>query len=108
MPRICTICTHPDREGIDKALLDGGPYRGIAERFGASPSAVYRHKQDHLPKALVRAVEAREVAHGGDLLDQVKAAGTKGFSQSAQLEHLYTLGIAIVERLEKIQRALNK
>ncbi len=40
--------------------------------------------------------------------DQIKAAGTKGFSQSAQLEHLYTIGIAIVERLEKIQRALNK
>ena len=57
MPRTCTVCTHQARKDIDKALLDGGPYRGVAERFGASASAVYRHRQDHLPKALVKAAE---------------------------------------------------
>ena len=72
MPRTCTVCTHPDREEIDKALLDGGPYRVIAVRFGASASAVYRHKREHLPRALVRAVEAREAEHGANLLDQLQ------------------------------------
>ncbi len=72
MPRTCTVCTHPAREEIDKALLDGGPYRGVAERYGASASAVYRHKQDHLPKALVQAVEAQVVEHGANLLDQLQ------------------------------------
>ena len=70
--RTCTVCSHPDREDIDQALLEGGPYRGIAQRYEASASAVYRHKQDHLPKALVRAVEAQVVEHGADLLDQLQ------------------------------------
>ena len=72
MARTCTVCIHPAREEIDKALLDGGPYRRIAGRFGASPSAVYRHKKDHLPKALIKAAEVREVQHGDDLLDQLR------------------------------------
>ena len=38
--------------------------------------------------------------------DKVKAAGTASFSQSDELAHLYTIAIAIVERLEKIESRL--
>ncbi len=71
MPRVCTICQHSERESIDSALLDGQPYRGIARRFGASASAVYRHSE-HLPKNLVQAREAAEVTRADDLLGQVR------------------------------------
>ena len=72
MPRICTICTHPQKEEINKLLVAGTPSRNIAARFGASASAVFRHKQDHLPTALVAAAEAREITHGVSLLDQLR------------------------------------
>ena len=80
MSRTCTICSHPDLGSIDAALVAGEPYRGIAQRFEASSSAVYRHQQDHLPTALAKAKEAEEVAHGGDLLDQVRSLQGKALA----------------------------
>ena len=72
MPRACTICTHADRAAIDLMLVNGTPYRNIAERFGTSVSALTRHKSDHLPSSLARAHEAEEVAQADSLLDQIK------------------------------------
>ena len=72
MPRRCTVCDHPKRHGIDKALVTGAPYRSVAKRFGLSDSAVYRHKTEHLPTHLLKAREAEEVAQADDLLEQVR------------------------------------
>jgi hypothetical protein len=71
MTRTCTICTHADRESIDKALLAGESLRNIAKRFDIGPSAVFRHKE-HIPVALVKANEAVAIAHGQDLLEQMR------------------------------------
>jgi transposase-like protein len=72
MPRRCTVCDHPERHGIDEALVTGASYRSVAKRFGLSESAVYRHKTEHLPAHLLKAREAQEVARADDLLDQVR------------------------------------
>ena len=72
MPRRCTVCDHPQRHGIDEALVSGGSYRSVAKRFGLSESAVYRHKTEHLPVHLLKARDVQEVAQADDLLDQVR------------------------------------
>lgn len=79
MPRTCTICTHPERPEIDRALLDGEAYRTIAKRYGAGPSAVLRHRE-HLPNQLVKASEAQEVAHADTLLEQVRTLQGRALS----------------------------
>ena len=72
MPRVCSVCVHPDREAIDRALVDGADsYRRIATRFGLSESAVRRHKANHLPAALARAKGAEEMTQADDLLAQM-------------------------------------
>jgi hypothetical protein len=86
MPRRCTVCNHPERHNIDGALVTGVPYRSVAKRFELSESAVYRHKTDHLPKHMVKAKEAEEVAQADDLLEQVR--------------HLQTHALDILERAE--------
>jgi len=48
-------------------------YRTIADQFGLSKTALIRHKESHIPDALVTAQEAGEVAQADDLLSQVKA-----------------------------------
>ena len=70
MPRTCTLCNHPQRDGIDRALLAGDSYRYIASQFGTSTGALQRHKA-HLPAALVKAQAAQEVARADSLLAQV-------------------------------------
>ena len=68
MPRVCTVCTHTERQRIDEALVTGTSFRKIAERFGTSTTALYRHKQDHVPGHLAKAQAAEEVAQADDLL----------------------------------------
>jgi len=87
MPRRCTVCDHPERHGIDEALVSGAPYRSVAKRFDLSESAVYRHKTEHLPAHLLKAREVEEVAQADDLLEQVR--------------HLQTHALDILEQAEK-------
>jgi hypothetical protein len=72
MPRTCTICQHPKRADIDKALVDGEPYRSIAKRFDTSDQAMYRHKAEHIPEHLAHAEAAKEVASATTLLEHVR------------------------------------
>jgi hypothetical protein len=70
--RTCTVCTHPDREAIDEALVVGASNRAVASKCDVSEAAVRRHKGNHLPARLVMAEKAAEVAHADDLLAQVR------------------------------------
>ena len=69
MPRTCTICTHPERVEIDKAILAGEPFRKIAERTGTSTPALFRHKCNDIPTVLMKAQEAKEVSYGSDICE---------------------------------------
>ena len=71
MPRVCTICTHKSRPKIDKALVVGEKFRNIAEQFHVSLAPLVRHRDDHLPAALVKAQNATEAAQADALLAQV-------------------------------------
>lgn len=63
---------------IDAALIDGDAFSNIAQRFGVSPTAVFRHKADHVPAALVKAQEAENASQAGDLLGQVRKRQEQG------------------------------
>jgi uncharacterized small protein (DUF1192 family) len=69
--RTCTVCSHPKVSEINQALLGNESYRSIAKHFGASQSAMYRHQQEHLPQALVKAKDALEVLSADNLLARV-------------------------------------
>lgn len=94
MGRRCSVCGHPDREAIDRAIVGGEPCRAVAARSSLSPDAVERHAQHHLPAAIVKAAEAVEVAHGEALYDQVRA-------QQARAEVLYREAAAILHRAKR-------
>lgn len=44
MPQACSICSHPEREAIEKALIDRISLRDIARQFEVSKDAVARHR----------------------------------------------------------------
>jgi hypothetical protein len=48
----CTVCNHPSRPDIDRALIDGVPLRTLAATHGLSASALFRHTR-HLRHQLV-------------------------------------------------------
>jgi hypothetical protein len=72
MPRSCTVCEHPERGAIDKALVGDASNRSVASLYDVSEAAVRRHKANHLPAKLVMAQAAEEVAEADNLLSQVQ------------------------------------
>ena len=87
MPRRCTVCDHPERAQIDRALVtDQAGYRSIAGRFQLSPPSLYRHACEHLPERLAKAKEAKEAAEADSLL---------GEARTLQKATLHILGTAM-------------
>ena len=80
MPRPCSVCTSPDREAIDAALVAGDGFASIAREHAISEDAVARHRAGHLPARMARTPRAAEVAHADDLLGQVRALRSKAMS----------------------------
>jgi len=72
VPRSCTLCEHPKREEIDRALVGETSNLSVSSVFGVSESAVRRHKANHLPATLAKAHGAGEAARGDDLLADVR------------------------------------
>src|SRR5579862_4257405 len=71
MPRTCTVCKNPNREEIEADLLGTESFRATAARWSVSKSALLRHKEHHLPAAIVKAAAAKEEIHGGKLLERL-------------------------------------
>lgn len=57
MPLPCSICPHSARKEIDRGLIAGESIRGMAAKHGVSASAIRRHRDSHLRRALKRTVE---------------------------------------------------
>ena len=72
MPRVCTICTHAERDAIDRALIEAAPMRRIAAKHSLAETSVRRHAARHLPTTLVLAAEAGEVMRADDLLGEAR------------------------------------
>ncbi len=72
MPRSCTVCEHPKRDEIDRALVGESSNLSVSSLFGVSESAARRHKANHLPETLAKSHEADEAARGDDLLAGVR------------------------------------
>jgi hypothetical protein len=72
MPQ-CSVCAHPDRAAVDKALVTGASLRDVAGQFGLTKSSVERHQADHLPARLVKAAERQDVREALDVVAQLKA-----------------------------------
>jgi hypothetical protein len=62
----CTICNHPARPRIDLAIATGLSKRVVAERFGVSRDAVWRHAQAHLTAEMRAALATKLLRREGD------------------------------------------
>jgi len=71
LPQRCKICTHPQKEEIDKALLESQNITEIAKRFSVSYDSLLRHKKNHITPLLANSRKAQEIARADNLLSQV-------------------------------------
>ena len=97
--RKCSVCNHPDRGEIDKALVTRSvSMRDIAGHYGVSRSALSRHKANHLPR-LVEAAKASEAAQavtsGAALIDELNSLLNRALAILAAAEGSGQLKVAL-------------
>ena len=104
MPRTCTVCTHPERKAIDKALVSGEATTSVAGRYlTLHQRAVQRHKDEHLPATLVKTAEQEDVRHALDLVQQLKAINSASLQvlREARDKGQGGLALAAVARIQR-------
>lgn len=117
MARRCTVCQHPERATLDRALVSGPCYRSLAQQHGLTPWALLRHRSEHVPLKLAQAQDARATAEATDLLAEVRALRGKavGLLLAAEREGDLRTALAGVrearaclELLAELQGALDR
>ena len=86
MPRVCTICSHPERAKIEASLVQAEPNLRIAARFRVPESVIRRHVKEHFHATLARARDALEITRGDELLAQVRGVLAKTWVVLARAE----------------------
>jgi hypothetical protein len=103
VPRKCSLCIDDRRQEIEQALLCGDSYRTVAQRFTVSRDAVGRHRK-HLPAALAKAQDLKEVARGDSLLAQLRDLNLQAQHLKVKAERAgdYRTALAAVRELTRL------
>ncbi len=103
MPRICTICQHPQMTKIDESLINLQSLRDIAGRFQVSSSTLDRHKSNCLFAVLAKSKESREVANGDKLIAELKHINSESLTILREVREAanHDLALKAIARIEK-------
>lgn len=70
--RVCTVCTHPQRDEIDLTLASGlASKRQLALKYGLIDVSIHRHERRHLDPRLIEAAKTTDAADAKRLLNRV-------------------------------------
>lgn len=74
MARLCSVCQHPQRSDIDKALSSPTVrVSRLAEAFSIPINNLRRHRDKCIARTLAKTLEKQELALGNSLLTDVSA-----------------------------------
>jgi hypothetical protein len=71
MPQACSICIHPEREAIEKAIVGGVPSRPIASQFSVGYKPVQRHKNNCMPAA-IQSVQQKQAEQTAQVAEEAE------------------------------------
>jgi hypothetical protein len=93
---VCAVCSSPDRDAIDRALIAGESAPRIAAKYRRfNDDTVRRHRNSHLPERLTRAHAIAEVAQADTLLEQVRTLHRRALGILDQSERAGDLRTAL-------------
>jgi len=81
--RKCTVCQHPEAGRIDYLIVTGAGERGkgrrgLAEKFGLTPDAIYNHSRHHISPEYRRAILAGPFRSEDDRLGGKEGQASSG------------------------------
>lgn len=86
----CTVCQHESINEINEKLVSGVASRPLASEYNLNYKAVQNHKNQHLPKTMVKAQELQEENTADKLL--------------ARVEELYSKALLLIEKADSDQK----
>ncbi len=101
MGMTCSICNHPKRLDIDRQLVEGKSYAGIAREYGVNDDAARSHAREHLSRQLVQSFQQRQAAENSNLMgqiDQILARAEMIFKRNYRAKHDITALKALEQR----------
>lgn len=110
----CTICTHPAISDIDRGLMAGYSFRSLAEQYGVSASALFRHTK-HLARRLQMQGDHQERQHQEEVLDKLDLLEHRlnRLFQEAHTHNSYNVALGCIQEhlrlltlIEKIRHRL--
>jgi hypothetical protein len=103
MPRTCTACIHPQRDEIDRQLLDGAALRNIAKRFSLSSASLFRHNK-HIAKTLSNARQEADILRADGLMEHLNhlTAEAARLKQKAEQAKDYRTALAGVREMSRL------
>jgi transposase-like protein len=110
MGRVCSICSNPEREAIDAALVSGKAYSVVAREFGVGPESVRRHHDAHLSPALQAMKAERELEEGASLLQRTQRLieRTERILSAAEQDGKVSTALAAVAQLKGLLDLLGR
>ena len=104
------MCAHPARDAIDRALVAGTPNLRIARRYSLTEQSLRRHKDTHLPKALVQAQKTVAIELATDLATETHrlAADARRIGQAAEAKGDLRTALAAVRELVRMIELMAK
>ncbi len=101
----CTICNHPQRVEIDKALVEGESLRNVAKRFDVSYSSVGRHKRNgHIAEQIAKAAKKKEIKQAREIQAAILAQEAQEVTDAQtildEVSRLKDRALTILDRAE--------
>jgi hypothetical protein len=99
MPRVCTICSHPERDEIEDAVvIHSQGKRRVAAQHGVTEQSLRRHLREHFPALLALARDAERAARADGLLDRLEAlqSRTLAILEATEETHEHRTALAAI------------
>jgi hypothetical protein len=101
--KTCSICSHPNRERIDEAIIAGMANLHIEKKFKVSRETVRRHSK-HVLALVKKHDEAQQLAQGGSLKAKVlmREADLLRIQQLAEGRNDFPTAISAIRELRQL------
>ena len=107
----CTVCVHPDREGIDADIAGGrSSLAQMSDRWGVSRSALLRHRDNHLSPALSTIIVERREAEEQSLADRIERLlrEAEGMLKAAKATNSVPQALSAIREIRAVLELMGK
>jgi hypothetical protein len=71
MSSVCSICSHVNRLGIDREIVQGVAIAQLAKKYSLPYWSLYTHARSHVSRQIQQAYEKKNIDAGIDLLTKI-------------------------------------